>query len=227
MKRYSEDDYLMLSGIQHFVFCRRQWALIHIEQQWEENYRTVDGNIMHRHAHDEAFREKRGDLIITRGMAVSSPCLGISGECDIVEFRRSENGIELPGEKGKFSVTPVEYKRGAPKVDESDKMQLAAQAMCLEDMLCCEIPVGYLYYGETRHRQKVEFDNELRRRTQTAITEMHDLLERGYTPKARRTKACNACSLKNICLPMIHGKKKASDYMRLHLEEENSDEKIT
>ena len=107
MKRYSEDEYLMLSGIQHFVFCRRQWALIHIEQQWEENYRTVDGSIMHQRAHDDTIHEKRGDLIIARGLAVSSPYLGISGECDVVEFRRSKNGIILPGQEGEFSVTPV------------------------------------------------------------------------------------------------------------------------
>lgn len=227
MKQYTEDEYLMLSGIQHFIFCRRQWALIHIEQQWEENYRTVDGDIMHRRVHNEALREKRGDLIIARGMSVSSPYLGISGQCDMVEFYRCEAGIELPGEQGEFFVTPVEYKRGSPKVDESDKMQLAAQAMCLEDMLCCEVTEGYLYYGETRHRQKVKIDEELRKRTKDALAEMHALFERGYTPKAKRTKTCNACSLKNICLPMMHGKKKASDYIRRCLEEEEYDEKIT
>ena len=227
MKRYSEDEYLMLSGIQHFIFCRRQWALIHIEQQWEENYRTVDGNIMHKRAHDGMFHEKRGDLIITRGMAVSSPYLGISGECDIVEFRRDDNGISIWGQEGKFSVTPVEYKRGAPKMDDCDKVQLAAQAMCLEDMLCCEIKEGNLYYGETRHRLKVDVNDELRDYTKKILQEMHDLFQRGYTPKVKRTKACNACSLKNICLPALCGKKTASAYMNFYLNEEGSDEEIT
>ena len=109
---YSEDEYLMLSGVQHFAFCRRQWALIHIEQQWEENARTVDGNIMHERVHDADFHEKRGELVITRAMAVSSARLGISGECDAVELRKSDNGIELFGLDGKYTVTPVEYKRG-------------------------------------------------------------------------------------------------------------------
>lgn len=227
MKRYSEDEYLMLSGIQHFVFCRRQWALIHIEQQWEENYRTVDGTILHSRAHDDTFHEKRGDLIIARGMAVSSPWLGISGECDIVEFRRNDKGISLYGQEGTYSVTPVEYKRGAPKEDESDKMQLAAQAMCLEDMLCCEIPAGYLYYGETRRRTRVDIDEALRERTKRVLDEMHDLFRRGHTPKVKRTKACNACSLKNICLPVLCGKKTASEYMDRHLNEGDSDEEIT
>ena len=227
MKRYSEDEYLMLSGIQHYVFCRRQWALIHIEQQWEENYRTIDGNIMHKHAHDDTFHEKRGDLIIARGMAVSSPYLGISGECDVVEFRRNDNGILLYGQEGRYSVTPVEYKRGSPKIDESDKLQLVAQAMCLENMLCCEISEGYLYYGETRHRARVDINEELRRQTKCVLEEMHELFRRGHTPKVKRTKACNACSLNNICLPVLCGRKKATEYINMHLKEEDSDEEIT
>ena len=219
MKRYSEDEYLLLSGIQHFVFCRRQWALIHIEQQWEENYRTVDGNIMHKCAHDDTFREKRGDVILVRGMAVSSPYLGISGECDVVEFRKNENGINIHGQEGKYSVIPVEYKRGSPKMDESDKLQLAAQAMCLEDMLCCEITEGYLYYGETRHRTRVEMNEELREKTKAVTEEMHELFRRGYTPKVKRTKACNACSLNNICLPGLCGNKTAASYISSHINE--------
>ena len=210
---YSEDEYLMLSGIQHFAFCRRQWALIHIEQQWEENYRTVDGNIMHDNVHDAGFHEKRGGLVITRAMAVSSARLGISGECDAVELIRAENGIELFGLEGRYSVTPVEYKRGEPKEDDCDSVQLMAQALCLEDMLCCNIPFGYLYYGEIRRRVKVVFDSELRRKTEEMIAEMHDLYKRQYTPKVKRRKSCNACSLKNICIPVICGSKKASDYV--------------
>ena len=217
---HSEEEYLLLSGIQHFVFCRRQWALIHIEQQWEENYRTVDGNIMHGNVHDSGFHEKRGDLITAGAMAVSSSRLGISGECDAVEFRKSENGTELFGLAGKYSVTPIEYKRGEPKEDESDIMQLTAQAMCLEDMLCCKIPFGYLFYGETRRRVKVEFTDELRVRTEKIIREMHELYSRSHSPKVKRTKACNACSLKNICLPVICGERKASDYMREMLGED-------
>ena len=227
MKRYPEDEYLMLSGIQHFVFCRRQWALIHIEQQWEENFRTVDGKLMHKNVHDNTFHEKRGDMLIERGLPVSSPRLGISGECDAVEFKRVSSGIEIFGKEGKYSITPIEYKRGAPKIDESDRMQLAAQAMCLEDMLCCEISEGYLYYGETRRRLKVEIDSELRKRTEAIILQMHDLFTRGHTPKVKRTKACNACSLKNICLPVLCSNKKASDYLKAHLYAEDGNEEIT
>lgn len=114
---YSEDEYLLLSGIQHFMFCRRQWALIHIEQQWAENYRTVDGELMHKNVHDRDFNETRGDVIITRSMAVSSTELDISGGCDVVKFHRSEQGVELFGREGKYNVIPIEYKRGEPSVD--------------------------------------------------------------------------------------------------------------
>lgn len=217
---YTEDEYLMLSGVQHFAFCRRQWALIHIEQQWEENFRTVDGNIMHERVHDAEKHEKRRELVITRAMAVSSARLGISGECDAVELKKSDDGIELFGLDGKYTVTPVEYKRGEPKEDDCDAVQLTAQALCLEDMLCCSIPFGYLYYGITRHRVKVAFDEALRKRTEDLIAEMHDLYKKQYTPKVKRRKACNACSLKNICLPVICGKKNASEYINRMLTEE-------
>ena len=217
---YSEDEYLMLSGVQHFAFCRRQWALIHIEQQWEENSRTVDGNIMHERVHDPELHEKRGELVITRAMAVSSARLGISGDCDAVELRKSDNGIELYGLEGKYTVTPVEYKRGEPKEDDCDAVQLMAQALCLEDMLCCDIPFGYLYYGEIRRRVKVVFDDELRKRAEEIIQEMHELYKKQYTPKVKRRKRCNACSLKNICLPVICGNKKASDYVEQMLDTE-------
>ncbi len=210
---YSEDEYLLLSGIQHFVFCRRQWALIHIEQQWEENYRTVDGNIMHRNVHDSGFYEKRGDVITARAMAVSSSRLGVSGECDVVEFHKNSNGTEIFGLDGKYSVIPIEYKRGEPKEDDCDIMQLTVQAMCLEDMLCCEILYGYLYYGETRHRTKVDFNVELREQAEKIISEMHSLSKSKHTPKVKRTKACNACSLKNICLPVICSNLSAHDYI--------------
>lgn len=217
---YTEDEYLSLSGIQHFVFCRRQWALIHIEQQWEENYRTADGRVMHRNVHDAGFHEKRGDLVISRAMAVSSQRLGISGECDAVEFRKDSSGIEIFGLEGRYSVTPVEYKRGQPKEDPCDKMQLAAQAMCLEEMLCCRIDTGFLYYGETRRRLKVKINEQLRQDTENALREMHELFRKRYTPKVKRSKACNACSLKNICLPVLCSQKSAKDHILSMLEED-------
>ena len=152
---YEEDEFLQLSGIQHFAFCRRQWALAYLEMQWQENVRTVEGKLLHEKAHDASIKEKRGDLLIVRALPVHSREIGISGECDVVEFHKSKDGVPLFGQKEKYRVVPVEYKRGRPKKDDIDALQIAAQALCLEEMLCCEIPYGYIYYGETRHREKI------------------------------------------------------------------------
>ena len=216
---YQEDDYLLLSGVSHFAFCRRQWALIHVEQQWQENLRTIDGNILHERVHDDSIQEKRGEAITTRAMAVSSPRLGISGECDSVEFQRNNKGVPIFGMEGKYLVVPVEYKKGKPKEKDCDVLQLTAQALCLEDILCCEIKEGYLYYGETHHRVKVVFDEAIRKRTEDVILEMHDLFRKRHTPIVKRTKSCNACSLKELCLPQLEKKLKASEYIRRMLHE--------
>ncbi len=210
---FNQDDYLFLSGIQHFKFCRRQWALIHIEQQWADNLRTIEGNILHEKAHDKFFSEKRKDVVITRSLPISSSELGISGECDVVEFHEDEKGIEISGRKGKFKVYPVEYKRGEPKESNEDILQLTAQAMCLEEMLCCDIESGALYYGETRKRLRVSFNDELRNEVRSIISEMHQLYDRRYTPKVKRTKACNACSLKDLCLPVLEKRKNVRKYI--------------
>lgn len=200
---YSQDDYLMISGIQHFKFCRRQWALIHVEQQWAENEHTVVGELMHKKTHDPYLIEKRNDVLIVRALPVSSRSIGISGECDIVEFHKCDEGIKLIGHRGLYSVYPVEYKKGKPKESDEDKLQLAAQAMCLEEMFLTQIPEGALYYGETRRREVVEFTEEIRNQVKSIFEEMHEYYERKYTPKVKTTKACSGCSLKDICLPKL------------------------
>lgn len=217
--KYSEEDYLPLSGIQHFAFCRRQWALIHIENQWAENERTVDGIIMHEKAHS-GDAESRGDVVIMRALRVFSATLGVSGECDVVEFNRNADGISLNGHDGLWQPYPVEYKRGKPKEHNADEMQLCAQAMCLEEMLCCTIPCGALFYGEPRRRTEVEFTPELRRAVEDSLNEMHDYYKRGYTPKAKPRKGCSACSLKEICLPKMVQRKSVAAYVEGALNEE-------
>ena len=151
---YKEEDFLQLSGLQHFKFCRRRWALIHIENQWAENYRTIDGSILHQNAHDSQFRESRGDRVITRGVSINSSLLGVSGQCDVLEYHREDTGIPLAGKEGLWQPYPVEYKRGCRREDTGDALQLCGQAMCLEEMLCCDIPEGALYYGEIRRRER-------------------------------------------------------------------------
>lgn len=220
---YDEEEFLQLSGIQHFAFCRRQWALAYIELQWQENVRTVEGRLLHENAHDAGIKEKRGDLIIVRAMPVHSRELGISGECDVVEFHRSEEGIPLSGHAGKYAAVPVEYKRGRPKTNDVDALQVAAQALCLEEMLCCDIPYGAIYYGETRHREKIEFTEELRRKVQDMFAEMHKYYRQGYTPKVKWSKSCNACSLKDICLPVLNKNLSVKDYLDNKIKEEGTE----
>lgn len=217
---YSEDDYLMISGIQHFKFCRRQWALIHIEQQWAENAHTAVGELMHKKVHDPTLREKRKDVIIARALPVSSRELGISGECDLVEFHRCEEGIKLHGHRGYYSVYPIEYKKWKPKISEEDKLQLAAQAMCLEEMFMTEIPEGALFYGETRRREPVEITEMLRDEVKSMFREMHEYYARKYTPKVKYSKSCNACSLKDICLPRLGKSIFVQTYINKMLKEE-------
>ena len=216
---YAEEEFLLLSGLQHFKFCRRQWALIHLEQQWAENYRTVDGELMHSNAHDADFRESRGDLIITRGVSVFSPTLGVSGQCDVLEYRRGDAGIPIRGKEGLWQPFPVEYKRGSPREDTGDALQLCGQAMCLEEMLCCAIPEGALYYGEIRRRVSVAFTEELRGEVRQMLAQMHELYQRGHTPKVKPSKSCNACSLKELCLPKLMKSRSVSDYLKKAMEE--------
>lgn len=216
---YPPDAWLPLSGIQHFVFCRRQWALIHVERQWQENALTAEGRILHRRADDPFFTEKRHDVIIARSVPVASPRLGLSGVCDVVEFTAAPDGVSLPGREGRWQLAPVEYKRGRAKQDPCDEAQLCAQAMCLEEMLAVAIPQGYLYYGQTRRRAAVALGADLRDLVRKAAQEMHAYFERGHTPRVKPSKACASCSLVDICLPQLQGSTTpVSSYIRQQLE---------
>lgn len=214
---YNEDDFLLLSGIQHFAFCKRQWALIHIEQQWQENILTIEGEILHEKTHDNTIKEKRGDLIVSRGMAIFSRTLGLTGNCDTVELHKDTNGVNIFGREGNYKPVPVEYKRGKPKGDDADKLQLCAQAMCLEEMLLCEIPEAFLFYGETKRRLKVILDNGLRERVKTISKEMHELYDKRYTPKVKPTKKCKSCSLSENCMPKLCKNPSVSYYIDKNL----------
>ena len=217
---YDDDNILSISGIQHFVFCRRQWALIHLEQQWAENLLTVSGEIMHRRAHDNSFTETRNGIITSRGMQVVSYELGIYGVCDVVEFIPSESGAAIHGKSGRYKIIPVEYKHGEPKETDADILQVAAQALCLENMFCTKIDELNIFYGKTKHRQRIEFSDEIRNRLKEVIDEMHLLYERRYTPRVKQNKNCRACSLKNLCLPRLTKIKSVNKYVSDMLEEQ-------
>ncbi|WP_284141674.1 CRISPR-associated protein Cas4 [Virgibacillus sp. LDC-1] len=219
MTDYKEEDYLLLSGIQHFVFCRRQWALIHIEQAWEENILTVEGHALHERVDNTSIREKRGNTLYVRALPVHSSILGISGICDMVEFIEDKNGVSLFGEDGLYLAKPIEYKRGKPKTHEADLLQLTAQTMCLEEMLHITINEAAMFYHEVKRRQVVSITNELKQKVKTITKEMHHYYTRRYTPRVKTGKHCKSCSLQHKCLPELLDRETVSTYMNRLLEQ--------
>ncbi len=191
---YSEDDLIPLSALQHILFCERQCALIHIEQIWIENLFTAEGRIMHERVH-EADRQSRGKVRVEYSMWLRSLRLGLIGKADVVEFHRKP-ALQKAG-LAEWIPFPVEYKRGKPKKDNCDKVQLCAQALCLEEMLDVEVPCGALFYGKKRRRTDVTFDEALRRQTEDTAMRLHELITSGRTPKPVYMKKCDSCSL--IC----------------------------
>jgi CRISPR-associated exonuclease Cas4 len=206
---FSEDDLLPLSGLQHLLFCERQWALIHIEQQWEENRLTEEGRVLHNRVHESAT-ETRPGIITARGLRLRSLRLGLAGEADVVEFHRAQaeqpGAVRLGKPSGWWTPFPVEYKRGRPKRDAWDEVQLCAQALCLEETYEVSIPAGALYYGTTRRRTAVAFDDVLRSRTEGLARRMHELYAARITPPAVYEKKCENCSLKQRCMPELGGR---------------------
>lgn len=219
LEMQDEDNYLLISGIQHFIFCRRQWALIHIEQLWEENYFTIDGKIKHEKVDKSNIRELKNDIRIIRSMPITSHELKIQGKCDVVELHPDDNGFYFSKYDEKYKVYPIEYKRGRLKVDSSDIMQLLAQAVCLEEMLGLRIEEGACFYFETRRREKVEFTEDLREQLRKIVDEMNNYYSRRYTPKVKKTNKCRSCSLKDLCLPELDGITSVTKYMEKRLKE--------
>jgi CRISPR-associated exonuclease Cas4 len=202
---FSEADLLPLSGLQHLMFCERQWGLIHIEQQWEENRLTAEGRVIHERAHDAGV-ESRPGIRTARGLRLRSLGLGLVGQADVVEFHRSDSGVALAELEGNWQPFPVEYKRGKPKQDACDEVQLCAQALCLEEMFGIEIPAGALYYGEPRRRTEVWFSSELRTRTEALAQRMQQLYSTGKTPPPVYEPKCESCSLIARCMPRLLAK---------------------
>lgn len=207
--RYDEDNLVMVSALQHYLFCPRQCALIHIEQQWLENRLTAEGRILHERVHSGG-RESRRTLRVEFDVPIRSLQLGLIGRADIVEFHRQEDGHWRP--------LPVEYKRGRPKKDDTDRVQLCAQAICLEEMLGCAVPEGALYYGEKKRRTAVVFDVGLREKTTQTSEQLHALLGEGRTPPPHYDKRCDSCSFLPMCLPKVATRKQAGAYMRKMVE---------
>ena len=261
---HTEDDFLPISALQHLLFCERQTALIHIERLWEDNRWTAEGNVLHQKA-DAAKSETRDGVRITRGLQVHSFRLGLSGVCDVVQFKppefETEQNISLPkriqrelnrmtnrateeggaraSESEDFSsetkssvapsldgapsfagwiITPVEYKRGRPKANDCDRVQLCAQAMALEEMLGVAIARGDLFYGSQQRRTSVTFDDALRQKTVDTAARLHDLIRSQQTPITMKQKKCDKCSLLNVCLPPAAQQPSASDYLNIMID---------
>lgn len=222
---YLEDEMLMLSGIQHYMFCPRQWALIHIEQQWEDNRLTTEGELLHTNVDNPFYRQKNGDVITLRSVHVASKELGLYGITDAVELHPSdniENSILHPKYGGYWLPFPVEYKRGKHKPDERDEVQLAAQVICLEEMYDIHIQFGALFYAEIQHRELINISEGLRNITRKCADEMHHIFTEGLIPDIEQKSHCARCSLNNLCLPELSKLKPASRYNNHYLYEDSS-----
>lgn len=217
MKFNQEAEYLMLSGIQHFQFCRRQWALIHIEQQWVENVKTIEGQIIHQKVDQPELREKRKNHLIVRAMPIQSHTLTTTGICDVVEFIEDEQGVFLPKEQKKYRIIPVEYKRGKVKKGKEDLVQLVAQAICLEEMFLIDVPTGVFFYNETKQRVQVEITEDMKNEVRDLFKEMYGYYQKQYTPKVKMGKHCKSCSLESICLPNTMAQESVKKYMEKYL----------
>jgi CRISPR-associated exonuclease Cas4 len=214
---YREDELLSISALQHLLFCERQCALIHIERAWAENRLTAEGRVLHERTH-EPGTESRGAVRSATAVRLRSLRLGLVGQADVVEFHRVEApggaagaacGVRLQDTDGWWTPFPVEYKRGAPKTGDCDRVQLCAQALCLEEMLGVPAPAGAIFYGAPRRREEVEFTPDLRSATEAAAARAHELVRSGVTPPAKYEKKCDRCSLIDICLPKSAGAKQS------------------
>lgn len=217
---YSEDDMLMLSGIQHFRYCPRQWALIHMEQQWADNKLTIEGHLLHKHVDDPFYRQKCGDHITLRSVHIASQELGLYGITDVIELLPTiseTDSISHPKYPGRWLPVPVEYKHGKPKRNEIDEVQLVAQAMCIEEMYNIKIAYGAFFYAEIKHRVEVEITSRLRDIVSQCANYMHTIYTERVIPPANKGKQCERCSLKDLCMPELSECAKVNHYLQKNL----------
>ena len=220
---YEEDDMLMLSGIQHFMFCPRQWGLIHLSQEWTDNRLTIEGQLLHEHVDNPFYRQKSGDTITLRSVHIASHTLGLYGITDAVELSladSSQNAIHHPRYEGWWNILPIEYKRGKQKPNQCDEVQLAAQVICLEEMYHIHLDYGALFYNETRRRDLIHINEDLRCLTVRCAEEMHKVYSSKVIPRAELASHCKRCSLYDLCLPLLEKKRRVTTYLKKYLYEE-------
>lgn len=217
---YADDQMLMLSGIQHFMFCPRQWALIHIEQEWSDNQLTIEGQLLHKHVDDPSYRQKCGDHITLRSVSLASKELGLYGISDAIELhpvQSQTNCFIHPKYPGNWLPIIVEYKHGKPKHNAIDEVQLAAQVMCLEEMYNLQLSHASFFYAEIRRRVDVDINDALRQIVHDCAKEMHEIYQNATIPQAQYSKKCIHCSLQDVCMPQIGKCTKVEYYLTKHL----------
>lgn len=221
--KYSEDEMLMLSGIQHYMYCARQWALIHVEQVWEDNRLTAEGSLLHNTVDNPFYRTKNDGKITLRGVRLASETLGLYGIADAIELLPTDdmtNSITHAKYPGRWLPYIIEYKHGSPKYDEVDEVQLAAQVICMEEMYNLHITEAALFYFETRRRERIAISSQLREQTYILADDMHRIFQTGEMPKPpQQLKKCHNCSLRDLCLPQLQRCTSASTYLKNNLYE--------
>lgn len=217
-----EDHHLAISALQHYAFCPRQFALIHVEQAWAENRFTSEGKVLHERV-DSGAAEQRRNMRYERGVSLISQTYQLTGKMDLLEIESAGSESNVP------RYFPVEYKRGKPKVQDWDRIQLCAQALCIEEMRAeilrgAQITEGAIWYWEVRRREPVLIGDNLRSATIAAIESAHAILSSGRTPPPVNDKRCRACSLIDLCAPYAFARDKTASYLeQIYLERADTD----
>ena len=205
-KNIMTEERIPLSSIKQYAYCKRRFGLMFIDNEFIDNFKTIEGNILHEKVNDPFFNEKRGDKYFSRSVPVYSDRFNLYGIVDIIEFIKDENGVSIPTQKGLWRLNPIEYKNGKPEKSRADELQLCAQAICLEEMFDTEIISADIYYGRLKKRVNIELIDELRYSVEKIVADIHDLIEKAIIPEKPDNQNCSLCSMIDICMPRIFTK---------------------
>lgn len=208
MKKYDQPEQLPVSAIKQYIYCKRRFALIFIDSEWESNYKIIEGNFLHEKVNDPFFSEKRKDLYRSRSVPVFSDTMNVYGVADMVEFARDDGGVKINSKNGLWRITPVEYKNGRPEKSGADNYQLCAIAMCLEEIFNVKITKGEIFYGKIKRRVEIPFTNELRLKIFDVLDDARKLLAAQVIPPKPTNQNCNLCSLGGVCMPKVFKKRR-------------------
>ena len=200
------EDRIPLSSIKQYSYCKRRFGLMFIDNEFIDNFKTIEGNILHEKVNDPFFKEKRGEKYYSRSVPVYSDRLNLYGIVDIIEFINDKNGVTIPTHKGLWRLNPIEYKNGKPEKSRADELQLCTQTMCLEEMFGTMITSADIYYGRLKKRVNIDLTDELRQTVDRIVADIHDLIEKAIIPEKPENQNCSLCSMIDICMPRIFTK---------------------